>query len=369
MTFRAFDLFCGAGGLSIGLRNAGFSITAAVDNWQPALDSYAINFDHPCFLENVERLDASRLAEWGINGPFDIVAGGPPCQGFSIQRIGEDVDTRNDLIFEFARVVAELHPRLFLMENVPGMLGKRGAAVAQRFQEVMSAAGYTIVRDVLEAAHFGVPQFRRRVFYVGWRVEEDLDFGFPGPTHTNGTYLTVRDAIADLPSPPTDFTPAPNDPLHRRMRLSKKNLERLALIPPGGGFESLPPDMRAACHRDGAAKIGHRNAYGRLDPDRPAGTITARFDSFTRGRFAHPWENRNISLREGARLQGFPDDHLFLGTQEEIAAQIGNAVPPPLAEAVCRRLFNALSGQHNNTERLLSTSATESGLSISLDRS
>ena len=167
MTLRAFDLFCGAGGLSIGLRNAGFAIAAAIDDWPPALEGYATNFDHPCFLENVERIDASRLAEWGINGPFDLVAGGPPCQGFSIQRIGEDVDTRNDLIFEFARVVAELHPRIFLMENVPGMLGKRGAAAAQRFQKIMSDAGYTVVRDVLEAAHFGVPQFRRRVFYVG----------------------------------------------------------------------------------------------------------------------------------------------------------------------------------------------------------
>lgn len=352
MMFKALDLFCGAGGLSIGLRNAGFEVVAGVDGWEPAIVSYASNFEHPCFLEDVKAVNAAKLHEWGIEGTLDVIAGGPPCQGFSIQRIGEDMDERNDLIFEFGRVITELLPRMFLMENVPGLLGKRGAATAQRFTELMNKAGYALSHSVLDAASYGVPQLRRRVFFVGWRADEITNFAFPNATRTLDAYRTVREAISDLPSPPNDFTPSPGDPLHRRMRLSAKNLERLALIPPGGGFEDLPQDMRVNCHRNGAKKIGHRYVYGRLDPDQPAGTITARFDSFTRGRFAHPWEDRNISLREGARLQGFPDHHVFSGTQEVIAAQIGNAVPPPLAEAICRRMFDALMGRSFDEEQL-----------------
>lgn len=342
MTFRAVDLFCGAGGFSIGLKEAGFEVSASIDNWLPASRSYLANFDHPHFQEDIKNVDREKMFEWGIDFPVDLVVGGPPCQGFSIQRIGKDSDERNELIFEFARVVTELNPSMFLMENVPGLLGKRGAQTAEKFVKYMCASGYEVEKKILEAAEYGLPQLRRRVFFVGRKSSEGLNFSFPPPIQNKGHFRTVREAIADLPSPPDDFSPLPTDQLHRRMRISAKNLERLAIIPPGGGFESLPPEMRVACHRDGPAKIGHRNVYGRLDPDEPAGTITARFDSFTRGRFAHPWENRNISLREGARLQGFHDGHVFLGTQEEVAAQIGNAVPPPLAEAVARALHSAL---------------------------
>ena len=136
------------------------------------------------------------------------------------------------------------------------------------------------------------------------------------------------------------------------MRLSARNLERLKHIPPGGGFESIPIDLRVDCHKSGAARIGHRYVYGRLAPDRPAATITAHFDSFTRGRFAHPWEDRNISLREGARLQAFPDDYVFVGTQEEVAAQIGNAIPPPLALSLGAAIRENLSTEPNRTGKL-----------------
>ena len=352
MTFRALDLFSGAGGLSLGLQSAGFQVLAAIDNWRPVADSYTANFKHPHFLEDVKNVDVEWLAERGIDIPFDVVVGGPPCQGFSVQRIGEDSDIRNLLVYDFARIVTELRPRMFLMENVPGLLGKRGVAVARVFADLLRSAGYLVAHKVLDAADYGLPQRRRRVFFVGWEAKANLSFSFPDPCFVERNYRTVREAFSGLPSPPRDFRPSPADPLHRRMRLSATNLERLAMIPPGAGFESLPLEMRVDCHRDGPDRIGHRNVYGRLDPDRPSGTITARFDSFTRGRFAHPWENRNISLREGARLQGFPDAHAFLGTQEEIAAQIGNAVPPPLAEAVCRSLFDSLSGRTTTTRQL-----------------
>jgi DNA (cytosine-5)-methyltransferase 1 len=344
MTLRAIDLFCGAGGLSRGLIDAGFRVLAGADSWDIALRSYSANFpDHLALAADASTLTASSFPSELTSSRLDLIAGGPPCQGFSIQRIGHDVDDRNDLVLAFARIVSELKPRCFLMENVPGLLGRRGKTLANRFVRTVIDAGYGVEHAVVDAADFGVPQTRRRVFFVGWDRSCLPEFVFP-PAGTSLQRRTVRDAIGDLPSPPLDFSPMQGDTLHRRIRLSAKNLERLKLISPGGGFEDLPVEMRVDCHKSGAAKIGHRAVYGRLAPDKPAATITARFDSFTRGRFGHPWEARNITLREGARLQGFPDGHVFFGTQEEVAAQIGNSVPPQLASAIGRALREFLLG-------------------------
>lgn len=331
MTLRALDLFSGAGGLSRGLVDAGFDIVGAVDSWKPAVESYRATFPaHQILQLDAAEVTQAVLAEQGLGGSIDLVAGGPPCQGFSIQRVGDDADDRNDLVLHFGRIVRELSPRMFLMENVPGLLGQRGRPTFRKLVQDMTEAGYRVDHAILDAVGYGVAQSRRRVFLVG-QLGNAPEFEFPAPSAHS---LTVADAIGDLREPPDDFTSDRGDPLHRRMKLSSLNLERLRLIPPGGGFEDLPVEMRVDCHKAGASKIGHRAVYGRLRADRPAGTITARFDSFTRGRFAHPTANRNISLREGARLQGFPDTHVFLGTQEEVAALIGNAIPPPLAKAM-----------------------------------
>ncbi|MEL7739068.1 DNA cytosine methyltransferase [Citromicrobium bathyomarinum] len=334
MTFTALDLFCGAGGLSRGLADAGLSVVGAVDSWEPAIRSYRENFEHQVWQADVGKLNAAELSKMGLAGPIDLVVGGPPCQGFSIQRIGADTDGRNDLIGSFARTVISLHPKLFIMENVPGLLGHRGREHLRRFEALLAHAGYETTQRILDASDFGVPQMRKRVFVVGWPKSIGVRFEYPEPISSDPR--TVRDAIGDLTEPPHDFKPMPGDRLHRRMKLSEVNLRRLKHIPPGGGFEDLPVELRVDCHKAGAARIGHRNVYGRLAFDRPASTITARFDSFTRGRFAHPEQDRNITLREGARLQGFPDSHAFLGTQEEVAALIGNSVPPPLGKAMGR---------------------------------
>ena len=344
---KAVDLFSGAGGFSEGLRMAGFEVLGAVDSWAPAVESYRRNFDHPILQMDLAETDGGTLRRaLGLGETtIDVVVGGPPCQGFSIQRIGEDHDQRNHLVLEFGRLVRELNPRVFVMENVPGMLGKRGRALTEAFRQQILAEGYDLYSVRVNAADYGVPQTRRRVFFCGWRRDEVAPVPFPGPTHGEDEWVTVEEAIGDLPSPPEDHTPIPGDALHYRTRLSSKNLRRLAHIPPGEGFEALPIDLRAACHKSGAERIGHRNVYGRLAPDEPAGTITARFDSFTRGKFAHPREDRNISLREGARLQTFPDTFEFDGTQEQIAALIGNAVPPRLAGHVGQALASHLNGE------------------------
>ncbi len=333
----AVDLFAGAGGMSLGLQRAGFRLLLAADFWATACSTYQRNFpNHECIHADLGKLDPAGLAEYGlVPGALDLVAGGPPCQGFSIQRIGADSDPRNSLVFRFCDYIEWLRPRMFVMENVPGLLGKRGRDVASRFEVRMKEAGYGVSSSIMDAAGYGVPQRRRRVVFVGWRVDAKVPaFRLPKPCFSDHEYKTVREAIGDLPSPALDYSPHPSDPLHRRMRISKLNERRIRLIPPGGGFEDLPIELRVRCHKAGAERIGHRNVYGRLHPDKPAATITARFDSFTRGKFAHPYEHRNISLREGARLQTFPDSFEFIGNQEEIAAQIGNAVPPLFAEVL-----------------------------------
>ncbi len=332
----AIDLFAGAGGFSLGLRAAGFRILGAADNWTPAMASYRTNFlDHPIVDVDLGAVNGRKLTRaLGVAvGDVDLVVGGPPCQGFSIQRIGPDQDARNHLILCFAEHVSTLRPRMFIMENVAGLLGRRGRELVHAFEARLRKAGYAITRSVVDAQDYGVPQRRKRVVFCGWlpTVPPPL-----WPPRSGRARSTVRDAIGDLPPPPKDPTAETQDPLHRRSRLSDLNLERLRHIPPGGGFEDLPVALRVDCHKAGAARIGHRNVYGRLHADAPAATITARFDSFTRGQFAHPTEHRNITLREGARLQTFPDDFKFTGSREDIAVQIGNAVPPLLAEVLAR---------------------------------
>jgi DNA (cytosine-5)-methyltransferase 1 len=333
---KAVDLFCGAGGFTLGLSRAGFEVLGAVDSWDIAVDSYRRNFAHKVILSPIENLSpAEFLSTIGAEvGDIDLVVGGPPCQGFSVQRIGHDSDERNDLILEFARFVAGIAPRIFVMENVPGLHGKRGRKIADELVSRLSLSGYRVKSRIVNAAEYGVPQSRRRLFYYGWK-RDAAPFSFPLPICDEQHFRTVQDAFFGLLEPSEDCLVSSSDPLHRRTRLSPLNVQRLRLIPPGGGFEDLPPELRVACHRNGADKIGHRYVYGRLAANKPAGTITARFDSFTRGKFAHPIAHRNITLREGARLQTFPDDFVFRGTQEEIAALIGNAVPPALAEQVC----------------------------------
>lgn len=344
---RAIDLFCGAGGMSIGLVEAGFNVVGAVDSWDPAVATHRANFDHLVLQADLSDLDANQLlAKLGRDSddPIDLVVGGPPCQGFSIQRIGPDNDERNSLVLDFARLSTGLEARYVLMENVLGLTGRRGKPLLREYVRRLEEGGYEVQVERVDAADFGVPQRRQRVIVMAWRRGESfLDL----PTTSQcSSRPTVWDAIGDLPTPARHANPT-TDPLHIQSRLSDLNRKRLTFIPPGGGFEDLPKELRVDCHRNGASKIGHRNVYGRLAPDKPAVTITARFDSFTRGKFAHPFENRNITLREGARLQTFPDDFAFEGNREEIAAQIGNAVPPLLATALASAVADRIRSPHS----------------------
>ena len=281
-------------------------------------------------------------------GQLGLLAGGPPCQGFSVQRIGADKDDRNDLVYKYVQLVNEVQPKFFLMENVRGLAGNRGREYLSYVMSRAEEIGYHAHFKVLDAQDFGVPQRRQRVFVVGEYLTNGQPprFRFPSPTtpgYYDGSRKTVRMAIGHLPPPPDDYSDHPEYIHHRRDRLSDLNKRRLAALGEGQGREHLPVELLADCHQISADVIGHRNVYGRMRWDDVAPTITARFDSFTRGLFGHPSQIRSITLREGAELQTFPSDMIFVGNKVDIARQIGNAVPVLLARAIGREIAYCLA--------------------------
>ncbi len=198
-----------------------------------------------------------------------------------------------------------------------------------------TSLGYTVHKRRLDAQDYGVPQRRRRVFIVGERNGKGFShFEWPPPITPEGHRQTVRQTILSLPQPPDDGTDHPSFPDHRRDMISETNKQRLRALAPGQGRDFLPYELRVKAHRVSSSVIGHRYVYGRMKWDEVAPTITARFDSFTRGKFGHPEQLRTISLREGALLQTFPLDFRFVGNKVEIARQIGNAVPPNLGAEI-----------------------------------
>ena len=340
------DLFSGAGGLSLGFRQAGIRPAMAFDFDQHACATYAANLGDHVRQIDLSRVVPGKLAReiWDFVGDVDVVAGGPPCQGWSIQRRGDQVDARNDLTLQFAEIAIAVDPKAIVMENVPTLFGNRGARHLAIVIESFERAGYLVSRKILDASWFGVAQSRRRAVLVAIKSELGSDFEFPTPSHEGSDVVTVRHAIGDLPPPPPDGSAHPDYPNHRLVKISAANLQRLSFVPEGGGRLDVPRHLQLPCHR---SDNGHRHldVYGRLWWDRPAGTITAMFDNFTRGRFAQPSENRNITGREGARLQSFPDDFIFLGPKKDVARQIGNAVAPLMAQAIARSLLRTLAGQ------------------------
>jgi DNA (cytosine-5)-methyltransferase 1 len=360
MDYTCVDSFSGAGGLSLGLKRAGFDLLLSFDNDPLCIDTQKLNeqyFSHRAVEANAsDMLGQSLLDEAGLErGELFLLAGGPPCQGFSVQRIGEDEDKRNNLIYSFIDLVEECLPQYFLMENVAGITGKRGSEILSQALSEAEEAGYWIHKEMLDAQYYGVPQRRKRLFVIGERKVGNLPrFQFPPPTVSNGEQKTVRDAIGDLPPPPEDGTDHPDIPHHRRDNLWEINKKRLRSLEPGQGREHLPEELLAECHKRDSSEIGHRNVYGRMPWDDVAPTITARFDSFTRGQFGHPEQVRSVSLREGAILQTFPNDFDFAGNKVDVASQIGNAVPPHLAEILGKQIIHCHSLKDSEAENSLS---------------
>jgi DNA (cytosine-5)-methyltransferase 1 len=337
------DCFSGAGGLSLGLQSAGFRPVFAFDVDEHAVSTYQNNIGSHAYVLDVKGLDPADIQRLGNlePGSIDLVAGGPPCQGFSSQRRGSSEDSRNDLVQVFANLAVALEPKMILVENVPGLLGKRGCDAFSGLTRIVSKAGYEITSLVVDAADFGVPQRRRRAVVVAWDPRRVETFSYPAGGY-RGKPLTAGQALRTMPEPPDDYTEHPQFANHTRVRMSTRNIERISHVPPGGGRLDIPEHLQLACHRDSDHR--HLDVFGRMRWDEPAPTITAMFDNFTRGRFAHPTSDRSITGREGARLQSFPDSFVFLGPKKDVARQIGNAVPPRLAAAIGKSLVTSLNG-------------------------
>lgn len=382
------DLFAGAGGLSAGFATEGFALTGAVENWDIAAESLKANHAD-AFVESgdIRQVPASEFLSQLPRSP-NLVLGGPSCQGFStsggLSRQGRNLgDERNSLFLDFVRFVDALRPEWVVMENVPGLLLFRRGAVAKAVINEFRSIGYQVAPMILLAADFGVPQLRRRLFFVGNRTGSAVPF--PVPTHGNPAlwndfalpfehlsrignktsrgpmteaHVSFEDACGDLPlilpgAPlpgPSTYGSAASTEYQRWVRQGSPDLtlhvafepsdfERRAIphLAPGDNWRALPAELISGRF----ARIRHYDAttlMKRLVADKPAYTINTKFNDATSGAYIHPSQNRTLSLREGARLQSFRDSYVFRGTPPQVRKQIGNAVPPLLAAALARAI-------------------------------
>lgn len=333
----AIDLFSGAGGLTLGLKQAGFRVLAGIEIDGLAAESYRLNHPEVELVEQDIRAVSPRglLDSLGLRpGDLGLLAGCPPCQGFSsirTRRRGTAEDPRNDLLFEFLRFIDAFRPRAVLMENVPGLAGDERLA---RFVRRLRRRGYSVASCVSDASEHGVPQRRRRLVLTG---AHRFRIASPGPT---ASPMTVADAIGHLARPGTS-----GDPLHDIVERRSERVNRLlAAIPSDGGSRTaLPEEDQLACH---SRTRGFFDVYGRMRWAEISPTITGGCVNPSKGRFLHPDQNRAITLREAALLQSFPADYQFSLRRGKYAAaeMIGNALPPEFVRRHAMEIARALSG-------------------------
>jgi DNA (cytosine-5)-methyltransferase 1 len=365
MAFTTVDLFCGAGGFTEGFdKSGGYENIFAVDFDLQATQTFAHN--HPeknVICSDVSSLDTEKLKHLTKNREIDVIIGGPPCQGFSLAGLRLPDDPKNKLFLEYVRIVSELKPKVFVFENVGGLVSMQGGLVLKAICEEFSALGYQLVHKVLNAADYGVPQARPRFILIGRKGSDPVTL--PDPTHSaldmdknfdlfpHGLipHVSVADALSSLPeifqgegNEELLFDASPENLFqrtivgtrkakslfnHRATRHNEHIVERYEHMPQGGGIASLPERLRTKKH----------NVY-RLNDTKPSRTITCNF----RTDIIHPWVPRGLTVREAARLQSFDDDYCFFGnltrkakyvTQDD---QVGNAVPPLLSKAIADHL-------------------------------
>lgn len=335
------DLFSGAGGLSLGLLQAGFDIRYALDNDPDAVRTYSYNLGSHIKLGSAFETDAATiLAAAGLQeGECDLLVGGPPCQGFSQQRRGDDADVRNQLVDWFAQSIIAIRPRAFLLENVPYIAAKRGHATLSAFMRTVKSHGYTVQTAIVDASNYGVAQRRLRFIAVGFAT--GTGEGYAVPLISEARARNVRDAIGALPTPSSKGE-HPDFPNHIASAISELNRLRISYVPEGGGWRDIPSHLQLECHINHKGH-GHLDVYGRLSWEGVAQTITAHSDSFTRGRYAHPSEDRPLTGRELAALQSFPSWFRFIADKKSVARLVGNAVPPALAHALALSIRDELA--------------------------
>lgn len=342
---NVIDLFSGAGGLSYGFERAGFDVLLGIDNDAKALETFELNHKgSKSICGDITKItyenDIKPLIE---DKKIDVIIGGPPCQGMSLSGPRKFDDPRNKLYLSYIRLVQEIQPTAFVIENVPGLVGLFGGQIKDSIIEKFTSMGYTIQYKILCAADYGVPQNRKRVVFVGMKKGE---FSYPEPLKEK---VTCSMALDDLPAledelgtEHADYISKPHNPYQKLMRANSKEVRNhvaashsdkvkkiISLVPDGGNYKDLPDEY-----------INSRNfhvAWTRFASDKPAPTI----DTGHRHHFHYKY-NRVPTVRECARLQSFPDDFIFLGNKTQQFRQVGNAVPPLLAEAIAKALKEQL---------------------------
>jgi DNA (cytosine-5)-methyltransferase 1 len=352
----AVELFAGAGGLSLGLEKAGFRVVLANEIEQDFASSFASNHPNTKVLDcDIRKIDFQKEIKQIKVNKVDLVSGGPPCQGFSTVGSKNQLDHRNSLFYEYLRAVYELQPSYVLFENVSGFQKLYGGIAFRTLLQELSCLGYETTTGIIDASDFGLPQIRKRTIIIGWKKTLS-PVSLPEPTHGDSfslfpklDKLTIQDAISDLPPLESGGTANfyANEPQNSFQKLVRENCNHLtehncanygarmqqilSMIPQGGSVLDLPEWLRP--------KDYFHNTYARLVSDRPAPTITRNFGTPSSSRCIHPTQNRALSTREGARLQGFPDSYQFIGSKSSKNLQIGNAVPPILAEVVAKQII------------------------------
>ena len=340
---KAVDFFCGAGGMSLGLQNAGITVLAGIDNEKSCRKTYEMNLGDAKFIKHdISTLSAPSLGRRLNICPDDpslVFAGCSPCQFWSKIRTDKTKAERTAfLLKKFEKFIRYFRPGFVVIENVPGLYRRKTESILPGFFEFLEKYGYSWDDGIINSSHYGVPQNRIRYLLVATRLGSEISL----PPHAQEKELTVGDFIGTQ----NGFDPIPaghrddDDFQHWASDLSEKNLRRIRMTPESGGDRSAWKDddsLQIPAYR--GKDDFFRDVYGRMYWNRPAPTITTRFNSFSNGRFGHPEEDRAISIREGATLQTFPKDFVFHGTNiNQLARQIGNAVPPKLALEIGRQL-------------------------------
>jgi DNA (cytosine-5)-methyltransferase 1 len=334
------DAFCGAGGFSMGLEAAGFESKYAFDSDASAVNSFNGSLQPVAAVADITSHDIGDQIAHAVSGnSLYVVVGGPPCQGFSQQRRGNDNDDRNNLVIRYAKVIETLPklPAAVVLENVTYLDSPRGELILDQYVRLVEKLGFVTFRHDLNSAEFGVPQLRHRIIIVA--IAKRFAPRYKAPLAlTPGRWPTVGESLDKLPD--AELGAEPLFPNHYASKEGVINKRRIMFVDMGRGRLSIPEELQLKCHRRYG---GHLDVYGRLDWFSLARTITGGFDSFTRGEFAHPFFHRSITPREAARIQGFPDWFAFHGNRASVRRQIGNAVPPPMAFAIGKAVMKAIT--------------------------
>jgi DNA (cytosine-5)-methyltransferase 1 len=355
---NAIDLFSGAGGLLLALKKSGYSVLFANEINDKFAKTHYYNFpDIPLIEKDICKINRDELEEYCKHKKVDLIVGGPPCQGFSMfgkrrfvntQGYNPKEDPRNFLVYEYIRLVKELNPKFFFMENVKGFMSLDGGLFVDEVKRSFEELGYkNIWCSIVCATDYGVPQERYRMFMIGNRV--GIDFIPPEVTHfpLNSEklphYTTVGEAIMDLVD--ADETTVPN---HVALKHKPIVAGRMAYVPEGGKLDisTLPVQLSMATRKDSKTGMvsNYSHVYKRLDRKKPSTTMVPGHNAFP----IHPTLNRTLTAREAARIQTFPDDHIFFGTRQEQCIQVGNAVPPKMAQPFLEKIYKYLKEVNKN---------------------